>query len=90
MKKFLLLTAGMALSMSAMAQTTFNSVADTWVRENNTSWKGGSYKTIELGGGKVVKDADDNVIKEDGLFVGLIGFEFSVPAGMKVQSGFRG
>lgn len=86
MKKFLLLTAGMALSMSAMAQTTFNSVADTWVRENNTSWKGGSNKTIELGGGKVVKDADDNVIKEDGLFVGLIGFEFSVPAGMKVQS----
>ena len=87
MKKFLLLSAGIALSMSAMAQTTFYSVADTWIRENNGSWKpaANQLKTVEISGGKEVKDADDNVIKNDALFVALYGFDFNVPAGMKVQ-----
>lgn len=86
MKKLIMLTAGMALTMSAMAQTTFNCTADTWIRENNPSWKGGSSKTIEISGNNNFTDAEGNVTANNARFIGLMGFDFSVPSGMKVKS----
>lgn len=85
MKKFLLLTAGLALGMSAMAQTQFSCVADTWIRENNTTWKqNGSWEKVEIRKDAVKDDAGETI--GYATFAGLFGFDFSVPAGMRVQS----
>ena len=85
-----LILAGWGLSASAQESVTeqFKSVADTWIRENNGSWKPGSnqLKTVELSGKKIIEDEDKNVIKDNALFVALYGFDFAVPKGMKVQA----
>lgn len=86
MKKFLLLTAGIALGMSAMAQTNFNCVSDTWIRSNNPTWnKGGNSDKIEIRK-DALNDDDGNPTGEYATFAGLVGFNFSVPNGMRVQS----
>lgn len=59
---------------------TFNSVADTWIRENNTTWKqNGSWDKVEIR-----MDGDD----VNGFFnyAALYGFEYQLPQGYKVSN----
>lgn len=100
MKKTILLAAALFSLTAANAQETttlsFNSVADTWVRENNGSYdRAGGNATIETKReANVIKDADGNeVLDADGnktytytYMAGLMGFEFNAPAGTRVKS----
>lgn len=85
MKKSLLtLSAIVALGAGSMLaqSTTFSVVADTWVRENNPTWKGGSAKTVETSATRKASDGET----DNSLFVAMYGFNLEIPAGMKVQS----
>lgn len=58
---------------------TFQCIADTWIRENNITWKGGAKDgAIELN--TLTDDAGNKT-----YFVGLYAFDFQVPEGMKVK-----
>lgn len=78
MKKKLLLSAmllaGWGLSAMAQEAKVFPCVADTWIREQNPGDKNGTKDAIELGMDGTNRRA------------GLLGFDFSIPQGMKVQS----
>lgn len=80
MMKKLLLTAAFAVLaagavMAAEPETkSFTSVADTWVRSNNNN-KYGTGTTMQL-----------NRPDETTNFVALVGFDYELPAGMKVKS----
>lgn len=62
-----------AYAQDALTQT-FNCVASTWIRESKGDEKRGTADSIELG-----YDGDQTR-------AGLLGFEFAVPEGMKVQT----
>ncbi len=79
----LLVCAGQAFAQEAVSRT-FDAVADTWIRENNTGWKdGGAKTTIETQRVAVKNEAGD--VTGYAHFAGLIGFDYEVPSGMKVQ-----
>lgn len=83
-KSILLLSAGLFIASGAMAETTkFNCVADTWIRENNLGYKGGSADKLEIRKDAVKNEADEITGYVD--FAGLYGFNFNIPAGQKVQ-----
>ena len=83
MKKSLLIISALTITASAFAQepTRFECTADTWVRENNLSYKGEKTVNIEVN----VCNLEDG---SQGSFVGLFGFDFALPAGQKVQSAY--
>lgn len=86
MKKSLLSLAVALLCLGATAQTsepvkrTFNCIADTWIRTDNGGAKNGTKGTVELR--TLAIDNAEGFNK----FLGLFGFEFERPEGMKVQS----
>lgn len=100
MKRTILFAAAALSLTAATAQETvvktFDAVADTWVRENNPGYSaGGDKATIETKHERNnVKDADgNNVLDSEGKetfyythMVGLMGFDFAVPEGMRVKS----
>ena len=74
-----LLLAGWGLSSYAQDATevdtvTFKCIADTWIRQSQGGEKRGTADSIELG------------YDGENTRAGLLGFSFSVPDGMKVQS----
>lgn len=87
MKKTLLTFASALLCLGATAQEpvvkTFDAVADTWIRSNNTGWNsGGSGKNVETNTPEI-KEGDQVVGYAQ--FVALYGFDYRLPEGMKVQ-----
>lgn len=80
MKKFLLLSAGLAFGMTVIAQTTtkFNCVADTWIRENQ-EYSGSTTPTLET---NLYTDSEGVTSQ----FSILYGFSFNVPAGQKIEN----
>lgn len=84
MKKFYLLAAAALCAAGTFAQDTrtFADIADTWVRENNVTWKGEKSDKMELSCSEV-KTGDE--VTGYTSFAGLLAFEYELPAGMKVD-----
>lgn len=70
----LLFCTGQAFAQESVEKT-FDCVADTWIRSDKATSNNGSTNNMEIH-----KKDDTN------SFYGLIGFDFSVPEGMKVES----
>lgn len=94
MKKGLLFLSMGLLSLSGFAQTpdetpeptAFDCVADTWIRENNVTWKPGTNQLDKV---EIRMDAikdDEEQVTGYANFVALYGFDYSLPEGMKVHS----
>lgn len=93
MKKSLLtLTAVLAFgSLASFAQTedkteTFNAVASTWVRQNNETWKPSNANDQKKIVTEIQENKDGDQVVGYYYFAGLLGFDYSVPEGMRVKS----
>ena len=85
MKKTLLSLAAALLCLGATAQstepveTTFDCVADTWIRTDNGGSKNGTGDKVEL---RTLATDNQEVFNK---FIALIGFDYELPEGQKVQ-----
>lgn len=73
-----------SLPLAAQETLEYNPVADTWIRETSTTFKGGSSNKIEIQRTEITNDAKEVI--GYGSYVGLIGFNYSVPTGMRIES----
>lgn len=78
----LTLCAGQAFAQDAVEKT-FVCTGDTWIRQNNENYSGSSATNLEFRK-DAIKDGDNNVIGY-ATWVALMGFDYNVPAGMKVS-----
>lgn len=92
LKHLLTLAAAALLAAPAYAQepatetVKFADVADTWIRSNNENWNGKADEKLEIRKDAITEGEGENkTIVGYSNFVGLIGFEYSVPEGMRVQ-----
>ena len=77
----LTLCAGQALAQDAVEKT-FACTGDTWIRSNNENYSGSSATTLEFRK-DAIKDGDN--VTGYATWVALLGFDYNVPAGMKVS-----
>ena len=75
---------GLASAQDA-APTEFSCVADTWIRQNNETFKNNSDVKVEVRM-DALKDDAGVATGEYAIFGALYGFNFNIPAGMKVES----
>lgn len=69
----------LAAAQDAPEPIKFADVADTWIRTNNENYKGEKEPTLEF---RYAPDNENNPY----YFYALLGFEYSLPEGMKVES----
>lgn len=74
--------AGQAFAQDAVEKT-FACTGDTWIRQNNENYSGSSATNLEFRK-EAIKDGDGNVTGY-ATWVALLGFDYNVPAGMKVS-----
>lgn len=86
-KSLLILSLGVVCGATAFAQTTqtFSCAADTWVRESVPGEKHYDKATVEVGKDNIKDEATDEVTGFNRR-AALFAFNFSIPAGQKVQS----
>lgn len=94
MRKTLLRLAVGLFGLTAAAQgnaepivKTFSSIADTWVRSNNTGWnRGGSGDAVTTKSEEVTEgEGDEMKVTGYTQFAALLGFDFELPQGMIVE-----